>query len=212
MEASKTNQTRWEWHHNTSTPSLHLLPFCQLCTPQNSLHALSPPICIEWTSYSALLTPQHGRYGLSWLYAETVQCMNNAGSVWYVLEFKLCCEIFIAAECGRYGSSSLHTTNTKHICVSGDKMAQDVGMVWKCCSVIFQWFSSTPMSILSAIHHFVRITLFIPCMPPTGSSTEHVFTQVTKSFPSWKQAHIEMEASKTNQTRLEWFECYDHDK
>ena len=41
MEASKPNQTRWEWHHNAFTPSLHLVPFCQLCTPQNSLHALS---------------------------------------------------------------------------------------------------------------------------------------------------------------------------
>ena len=29
--------------------------------------------------------------------------------------------------------------------------------------------------ILSAIRHFVR-TLFIVCTPPTGSSTEHVFT------------------------------------
>ena len=28
MEASKTNQTRWEWHHNTFTPYLHLVPFC----------------------------------------------------------------------------------------------------------------------------------------------------------------------------------------
>ena len=28
--------------------------------------------------------------------------------------------------------------------------------------------------------------------------------QVTKSFPSWKQVHVGMEASKTNQTRWEW--------
>ena len=27
-------------------------------------------------------------------------------------------------------------TNTKHICVSGSKMAQDVGMVCRCCGVI----------------------------------------------------------------------------
>jgi len=27
-------------------------------------------------------------------------------------------------------------TNTKHICASGGKMAQDVGMVWQCCGVI----------------------------------------------------------------------------
>ena len=28
MEPSKTSQTRWERHHNTFTPSLHLVPFC----------------------------------------------------------------------------------------------------------------------------------------------------------------------------------------
>ena len=32
----KTSQTRWERHCNTFTPSLHLVPFCQLCTTQNS--------------------------------------------------------------------------------------------------------------------------------------------------------------------------------
>ena len=31
MEPSKTSQTRCERHHNTFTPSLHLVPFCQLC-------------------------------------------------------------------------------------------------------------------------------------------------------------------------------------
>ena len=36
MEPSKTKQTRWEWHHNTFTPFLHLVPFCQLCTPWNT--------------------------------------------------------------------------------------------------------------------------------------------------------------------------------
>ena len=32
------------------------------------------------------------------------------------------------------------------------------------------------MLILSAIQHFVRITLFIVSMPPPGSSTEHLFS------------------------------------
>ena len=31
LEPSKTDQTRWEWHHNTFKPSLHLMPFLQLC-------------------------------------------------------------------------------------------------------------------------------------------------------------------------------------
>ena len=29
MKPSKTSQTRWERHHNSFTPSLHLVPFCQ---------------------------------------------------------------------------------------------------------------------------------------------------------------------------------------
>ena len=36
MEPSKTSQTRWERHHNTFTPSLHLVPFCQQIN--NALH------------------------------------------------------------------------------------------------------------------------------------------------------------------------------
>jgi len=36
---------------------LHLVPFCQLCTPRNSLHAIRTFICTKWTRYSALLTP-----------------------------------------------------------------------------------------------------------------------------------------------------------
>ena len=43
MESSKTNQTRWEWHHNTS-PSLYLVPFCQLCTSLYKLSTYTWPI------------------------------------------------------------------------------------------------------------------------------------------------------------------------
>ena len=45
MEPSKTSQTRCERHHNTFTPSLHLVPFCQLCTQKNFLHAFSLFTC-----------------------------------------------------------------------------------------------------------------------------------------------------------------------
>ena len=31
MEPSKTSRTRLQHHHNTLTPPLHLVPFCQLC-------------------------------------------------------------------------------------------------------------------------------------------------------------------------------------
>ena len=63
MEPSKTNRTRWEWHYNTFTPFLHLVPFWQLRTPQNSPHAHWPIHTKEMhnytpTRYSALLTQQ----------------------------------------------------------------------------------------------------------------------------------------------------------
>ena len=48
MEPSKTNQTRWEQHHNTFTPSLHLVPFCQPCTPQ-TLHTPATPTSQQTT-------------------------------------------------------------------------------------------------------------------------------------------------------------------
>ena len=47
--------------------------------------------CCNACSYT-----EHGRYGMSWLYAETVECMSNAGSVCMVCwSFKLCCEILL---------------------------------------------------------------------------------------------------------------------
>ena len=60
MEPSKTNQTRWEWHHSNFTPSLHLVPFCQLCTPQTRcMHlAYSHPLnehCAQHCSFHSLL-------------------------------------------------------------------------------------------------------------------------------------------------------------
>ena len=55
MEPSKTNQTQIRM---TPQPSLHIVPFCQLCTPQNSLHAYSLFTPTKWTQYSALLTSQ----------------------------------------------------------------------------------------------------------------------------------------------------------
>ena len=53
--------------------------------------------------------------------------------------------------------------------------------------IIFQWFSSTLMLILSAIHHFVRITLFIAYMPLAGSSTEQVIRYSYREWWSWQQ-------------------------
>ena len=49
MEPSKTNQTKWEWKHKSF---LHHVPFCQICTPQNSLHALSLFTPTKWTLYT----------------------------------------------------------------------------------------------------------------------------------------------------------------
>ena len=64
MKRSKTNQTRWEWHHSTFTPSLHLVPFCQLCTPQLKISrctlAYSNPLneSAMHSAFSTLLTTE----------------------------------------------------------------------------------------------------------------------------------------------------------
>ena len=47
---------------------------------------------------------EHGTYGLSCLYAEAVESMSSARSVWYRVCWSLSCEILLPAEHGRYGS------------------------------------------------------------------------------------------------------------
>ena len=47
---------------------------------------------------------EYGRYDLSCLYSETVECGSSAGCVWYV-NWSLCYVVkFITDEHGRYGS------------------------------------------------------------------------------------------------------------
>ena len=61
MEPSKTSQTRWERHHNTFTPSLHLVPFCQLCTTKKlSTHSLNA----HSTLHYLLLSLPHERQSI----------------------------------------------------------------------------------------------------------------------------------------------------
>ena len=60
MKPSKTSQTRWERHHNTFTPSLHLVPFCQLCTTKNSTHSLNA----HGTLHCLLLSLPHKRQSI----------------------------------------------------------------------------------------------------------------------------------------------------
>ena len=59
MEPSKTSQTRWECHHNTFTPSLHLVQFCQLCTTKT--HSLNE----HGTQHCSLHSLPHKRQSIS---------------------------------------------------------------------------------------------------------------------------------------------------
>ena len=60
MEPSKTSPTRWERHHNTFTPSLHLVPFCQLCTTRNSTYSLNE----HGTQHCSLHSLEHERQSI----------------------------------------------------------------------------------------------------------------------------------------------------
>ena len=57
IEPSKTNQTRWKWHHNTFIPSYILCHFAKYAHHESFYMHLASSICIEWTRYSVLLTP-----------------------------------------------------------------------------------------------------------------------------------------------------------
>ena len=58
-----TSQTRWEWHHNTFMPSLHLVAFCQLSIPQNDIMHIGifTPTTLS-TAYSTAFSIQDNPY------------------------------------------------------------------------------------------------------------------------------------------------------
>ena len=73
MEPSQTSQTRWEWHCNTFTPSLHLVPFCRLCTAQNSLHLLNE----HYTQPCSLHSLPHKRQSISAAFSSNKISQHN---------------------------------------------------------------------------------------------------------------------------------------
>ena len=103
MEPSKTNQTR---RHNTFTPSLHLVPFCQLRIPQNSLTltlAYSHPLNLHInkalsTAHSTVFHIQNNQYlpcsaatkvhsmtDTPTCHADSVLLMYSTVQKWYIL-------------------------------------------------------------------------------------------------------------------------------
>ena len=156
--------------HDTTTLSHH--PYI-LCHFANYAHHktlymhFAYYICIEWTRYSALLTPQsytHKCWPISAMFSsnkisqhtlklqhttQTQHCSSTAQFL-HALKADHICHAqysnYIAATHNITHSPSKRTThpplptplhkNTNHICASGGKMAQDVGMVWKCCGII----------------------------------------------------------------------------
>ena len=120
MKASKTNQTRWEWHYITFTPSLHLVPFCQLCpvfvicSHRRVVEGSGVGGIACWRSHVVsgcnLIATEHGRCGLS--------CMQNCGvheqcyicmacwSVSYALNFCCCWTWQVVLYAEGYGVSS----------------------------------------------------------------------------------------------------------
>ena len=71
---------------------------------------------------------------------QTISAMLSIASTFYIAVTHSVTHTPCTSTCTHHTAfhNPLHTTNkpTKHICVSRGKMAQDVGMVWKCCGVI----------------------------------------------------------------------------
>ena len=130
MEPMKTNQSRWEWHHNTFTPSLHLattytknmLCVCQLCAEEgcedSGVGSGSWVCSASWCAWGPSVVGGCNVVAiLSMADMICLACMQKMSSVWAVLdlydilEFKLrMLWNFIVAEHGRYGLSFMWNT------------------------------------------------------------------------------------------------------
>ena len=112
----KNQPNKMEWHHNTFTPSLHLVPFCQLClvlvVSIGELwkavgwvvlgHIYSACWC-AWRVSCVLggcnaIATKHGRYGLSCM--QKLWSAQAVLSLYGMLECKLCCEILLLLNIG----------------------------------------------------------------------------------------------------------------
>ena len=131
------------------TPSLHLVPFCQLCTPQNSLHAYGLNEQGTQVAHSTVLHIKDGPY-LPCSAAINLTAQQTP-SIAYALH-SFCIQSrqtnirhaqysnYIAAthnithspctsKCTTHPPLPTPLQKTHHICASSGKMAQDVGMV-----------------------------------------------------------------------------------
>jgi len=162
MEPSITYQTRLEWHHNTFTPSLHLMPFC--------CHLHKYALCLLvvrrglWKAASVVGSAGSACWCVWWVWvhgcnvATCPVCRNCRvyEQCWICMVYLVCCEILLLLNmadmgcllCGRLWSepswvfvlsvcmNRLSTCRELYVmCIVG-KIAQDVGMVCKCYGVI----------------------------------------------------------------------------
>ena len=68
IEPLKTNQTRCEWHHNTFTPSLHLVPFFQLCLVfVRGVHRRVEAVGVGSAGYGVHVDVCGGEWVMSWV-------------------------------------------------------------------------------------------------------------------------------------------------
>ena len=80
MEPSKISQTRCKRQHNTFTPSLHLVPFCQLLHPKKTfcMHlAYSHPLNEHGTQHCSLHSFPHERQSISAMFSSNKISQHN---------------------------------------------------------------------------------------------------------------------------------------
>jgi len=98
MDPSKTNQTRWELHHNTFTiPTVSCCQLCLVisCVPRRVVEGsrmCSVGVCSAcWCAWGVCYVVVAAESSCYWareiwsvLYVEAVECMSSTGSVWHV--------------------------------------------------------------------------------------------------------------------------------
>ena len=159
MKHSKTSRTRWERHHNTFTPSLHLVPFCQLCMHNKKLftHSLNE----HGTQHCSLHSLPHKRQSTSATFISNKISQHNLNpqhTIQSITTHSFCMQDRLYLRCSvattlqppttqhtpctstctthsntlptTFHNPPMHTTNTKNSWQNGTRCRDGVNVLW----------------------------------------------------------------------------------
>ena len=128
----------WLGHLSTSISLFYFFVISETCSSK----VMGCTMCVNGTNNLPNCTQCEAGTTLD---PQTNECKSDRKSLLICLSIhpSVCLSVCLSQVTNKNPNSAHKNTfqqTNKHICVSGGKMAQDVGMVWKCCC----WFLRVP--------------------------------------------------------------------